>query len=197
MKKLIIPIIFFALFLSSIFASRFYGVLFTVPDEVFYKGERYFINYTPLYPFENYPSLFSDIPKADEMLVSNHGKRLFNTSQNYTLGWTIQDSVLYLIGVGFFSEIDNETDNNKFKELENLTNSKFTYSNIDISDRKNIPSYINIQEGKSIKASWVNGKFYLKMAMKDSEDFKDWMNSGPIIEMKFENGVLISQKEVL
>ena len=93
MKKIITSIIFIALFISSSSAQRFNGVLFTVPDEVFYNGERYFINYTPLYPFEDYPSLFSNIPIV-QIITSAVGQSMNGTAQNDILASIIQDSSL-------------------------------------------------------------------------------------------------------
>jgi hypothetical protein len=185
-------------------------------DGIYMNDGEYMMSISPLSVFENYKSLYPDLPicevELEKMLP------LWNDKE-YTAMWVIKNDSLYLFDVYFYC-MDIKGDKWEIVEGKLVLNKSWKYKLRD-SDSIYVANYPNrhiaiekltgkkfeaapfvfpdireywLDTSKVIAATWLSGVLYVKK--QPSESYTREHRSSPFLKLEFKNGKLVKKTTV-
>lgn len=188
-----IPLIAFCSSLLLLFSSEplprnewFSGHL-TTSDELYWNGQRYYIDASPIDRFEDYVGLYPRIPDPPSGMEPLYDRPRVH-DKNYSIRWKIADSMLYVCDVNFaavgpyeYGDYFLPDGNARFGPLETLTGERFD---------RDAPAAEIAPVGPCgvLPARWYTGELYLK-PYPDWEftEYARWIEM-PVLRLTFDRG---------
>ena len=188
-----IPLIAFCSSLLLLFSSEprpqnewFSGHL-TTSDELYWNGQRYYIDASPIGRFEDYVGLYPRIPDPPSGMEPLYDRPRVH-DKNYSIRWKIADSMLYVCDVNFaavgpyeYRDYFLPDGNARFGPLETLTGERFD---------RDAPAAEIAPVGPCgvLPARWYTGELYLKPCPDwEFTEYDRWIEM-PVLRLTFDRG---------
>ena len=167
----------------------------TTSDELYWNGQRYYIDSSPIGRFEDYAALYPRIPDPPAGLEPLYDKPRVH-DKNYSIRWKIADSTLYIGDLSFAAVGPYEYEdyflsdrNARFYPLETLTGERFD---------RNVPAAEVAPVGPYgvLPARWYTGELYLKPYPEwEFTEYARWIEL-PVLRLSFDRGKLTEVRQM-